>query len=64
MSTQPSYALSSRTPRWALDPYRFPGLADLDTAEAESATEAPIAAFGSAGAAGERVGRTVVPLGR
>ncbi|MGW1640248.1 hypothetical protein [Streptomyces lavendulae] len=34
MDTQPTYALSSRTPRWALDPYRFPGLEDLDTDEA------------------------------
>ncbi|MEU3312487.1 hypothetical protein ACGFY6_05745 [Streptomyces sp. NPDC048387] len=34
MDTAPTYALSSRTPRWALDPYRFPGLEDLDEAEA------------------------------
>ncbi|MER6215448.1 MULTISPECIES: hypothetical protein [unclassified Streptomyces] len=34
MDTTPTYALSSRTPRWALDPYRFPGLEDLDEAEA------------------------------
>ncbi|MET9604233.1 hypothetical protein ABZZ17_04100 [Streptomyces sp. NPDC006512] len=34
MNTAPTYALSSRTPEWALDPYRFPGLSDLDTDEA------------------------------
>ncbi|MFB0629701.1 hypothetical protein [Streptomyces sp. AB3(2024)] len=34
MDTQPTYALSSRTPRWALDPYRFPGLEGLDMDEA------------------------------
>ncbi|MFF2195519.1 hypothetical protein [Streptomyces sp. NPDC058157] len=33
MDTTPTYALSSRTPRWALDPYRFPGLEGLDEAE-------------------------------
>ncbi|MFD3875870.1 hypothetical protein [Streptomyces sp. NPDC058623] len=30
MTTAPTYALSSRTPKWALDPYRFPGLQGLD----------------------------------
>ncbi|MER7511010.1 hypothetical protein ABTX82_22015 [Streptomyces lavendulae] len=34
MDTQPTYALSSRTPSWALDPYRFPGLEGLDVDEA------------------------------
>ncbi|MEW1638458.1 hypothetical protein AB0469_30930 [Streptomyces sp. NPDC093801] len=34
MDTAPTYALSSRTPRWALDPYRFPGLEDTEDAEA------------------------------
>ncbi|MFE3761926.1 hypothetical protein ACFXPI_09215 [Streptomyces sp. NPDC059104] len=34
MDTQPTYALSSRTPRWALDPYRFRGLEGLDVDEA------------------------------
>lgn len=44
MNTQPTYALSSGTPRWALDPYRFPGLADLDTDEAPTDTHAPSSA--------------------
>jgi hypothetical protein len=44
MNTQPTYALSSGTPRWALDPYRFPGLADLDTDEAPADTDAPSSA--------------------
>ena len=30
MTTAPTYALASRTPKWALDPYRFPGLQGLD----------------------------------
>ncbi|MFD8981448.1 hypothetical protein [Streptomyces sp. NPDC059564] len=41
MNTQPTYALSSGTPRWALDPYRFPGLAGLDADEAPADTDTP-----------------------
>ncbi|MGO4459575.1 hypothetical protein AB4039_20090 [Streptomyces sp. M-16] len=41
MDTQPTYALSSRTPRWALDPYRFPGLEGLDVDEALPDAVAP-----------------------
>ncbi|WP_371680542.1 hypothetical protein [Streptomyces sp. NBC_01276] len=41
MDTQPTYALSSRTPRWALDPYRFPGLVGLDVDEAHPDAVAP-----------------------
>ncbi|MFD0357003.1 hypothetical protein ACFVHW_25180 [Streptomyces sp. NPDC127110] len=33
MNTAPTYGLSSGTPQWALDPYRFPGLQDLDEPE-------------------------------
>ncbi|WP_164721017.1 hypothetical protein [Streptomyces sp. W1SF4] len=34
VNTAPTYGLSSGTPQWALDPYRFPGLQDLDEPEA------------------------------
>ncbi|MCX5380541.1 hypothetical protein [Streptomyces sp. NBC_00091] len=34
MNTAPTYGLSSGTPQWALDPYRFPGLEGLDEPEA------------------------------
>ncbi len=32
-------ALPVRTPQWALDPYRFPGLQDLDQQDAEEAVD-------------------------
>lgn len=33
VNSAPTYGLSSGTPQWALDPYRFPGLQDLDEPE-------------------------------
>ncbi|MFF4578747.1 hypothetical protein [Streptomyces sp. NPDC001389] len=41
MDTAPTYALSSRTPRWALDPYRFPGLEGLEGLEDAEALGEP-----------------------
>ncbi|MFF5705140.1 hypothetical protein ACFY7H_21925 [Streptomyces sp. NPDC012794] len=34
MNAAPTYGLSTGTPQWALDPYRFPGLHDMDEPEA------------------------------
>ncbi|MEU9036612.1 hypothetical protein AB0D45_17140 [Streptomyces sp. NPDC048352] len=36
-NTAPAYGLSPRTPQWALDPYRFPGLQDLEEPETPAA---------------------------